>query len=177
VGGLDIVQEMKAEGGAPLKEQLGLKDQPANQAPQELTSSGAAAAAASGTGTGGLEARLEALVKREPVMLFMKGSADAPKCGFSSKMVDLLREAGAAFGTFDILTDEEVRQGLKTFSNWPTYPQLYVHGAWRVLSLSLLVGWLVGCYLLLLLLRVAFRVGWVGEFGDSITCVLVGWLE
>ena len=115
------MQEMKAEGGAPLKEQLGLADLPLNQPHQELTSSGVSA-------EGGLEARLEALIKRAPVMLFMKGTADAPKCGFSNKMVDLLREAGAAFGTFDILTDEEVRQGLKAYSNWPTYPQLYVDG-------------------------------------------------
>ncbi len=125
MGGLDIVQEMKAEGGAPLKEQLGLQDQPANQAPQELSSTGGAA----GAGGGGLEARLEALTKQAPVMLFMKGSADAPKCGFSSKIVDILQEAGAAFGTFDILADEAVRQGLKAYSNWPTYPQLYVDGA------------------------------------------------
>lgn len=135
VGGLDIVQEMKAEG-APLKEQLGLADLLLNQPHQELTTS----SSVGGAGAGGLEARLEALIKRAPVMLFMKGSADAPKCGFSNKMVDLLREAGAAFDTFDILTDEEVRQGLKAYSNWPTYPQLYVDGplCWSYQRLGLL---------------------------------------
>lgn len=58
----------------------------------------------------------------------MKGSSDEPRCGFSKKMVVLLKEEGINFASFDILQDEEVRQGLKTFSNWPTYPQLYVNG-------------------------------------------------
>ena len=58
----------------------------------------------------------------------MKGSPDAPRCGFSRQIVELLQGEKVSFGTFDILTDEEVRQGLKTFSNWPTYPQLYVEG-------------------------------------------------
>ena len=75
-----------------------------------------------------LEERLAALTKRSPVMLFMKGSPDAPRCGFSRQIVELLQGEKVSFGTFDILTDEEVRQGLKTFSNWPTYPQLYADG-------------------------------------------------
>ena len=61
-------------------------------------------------------------------MLFMKGSPETPKCGFSRSTVELLRKGGVAFSSFDILTDEEVRAGLKTFSDWPTYPQLYVKG-------------------------------------------------
>ena len=61
-------------------------------------------------------------------MLFMKGAPSAEKCGFSRQIVSLLEENGVKFGTFDILSDEEVRQGLKTFSNWPTYPQLYSKG-------------------------------------------------
>ena len=61
-------------------------------------------------------------------MLFMKGSPETPKCGFSRSIVELLRKGGVAFSSFDILTDEEVRAGLKTFSDWPTYPQLYVKG-------------------------------------------------
>ena len=75
-----------------------------------------------------LEERLAALTKRSPVMLFMKGSPDAPRCGFSRQICELLSEQKVQFDTFDILGDEEVRQGLKTFSNWPTYPQLYVEG-------------------------------------------------
>lgn len=58
----------------------------------------------------------------------MKGLPSGPKCGFSRKIVDILENEGCSYGSFDILTDEEVRQGLKTYSDWPTYPQLYVGG-------------------------------------------------
>lgn len=75
-----------------------------------------------------LEDRLRSLIASSPVMLFMKGSPDAPRCGFSSKVVNALRDEGVSFGSFDILSDEEVRQGLKVFSNWPTFPQLYYKG-------------------------------------------------
>ena len=61
-------------------------------------------------------------------MLFMKGTPDAPRCGFSSKVVSALRGLGADFGSFDILSDPGVRQGLKEYSQWPTFPQLYVGG-------------------------------------------------
>ncbi|CAD6205486.1 unnamed protein product [Miscanthus lutarioriparius] len=72
-----------------------------------------------------LEDRLKSLISSAPVMLFMKGTPDAPRCGFSSKVVNALKKEGVSFGSFDILSDEEVRQGLKTYSNWPTFPQLY----------------------------------------------------
>ncbi|GAA0174469.1 reductase [Lithospermum erythrorhizon] len=75
-----------------------------------------------------LEDRLKQLTTASPVMLFMKGTPDAPKCGFSSKVVNALKEDGIDFGSFDILTDDAVRQGLKTYSNWPTFPQLYYKG-------------------------------------------------
>lgn len=76
-----------------------------------------------------LDERLDALVRKERVMLFMKGSPDAPKCGFSQKAVQALRASGCqTFGYFDILEDQDVRQGLKEKSKWPTYPQLYVNG-------------------------------------------------
>jgi Grx4 family monothiol glutaredoxin len=63
-------------------------------------------------------------------MLFMKGSPDAPQCGFSARIVKLIEKwrGRSEYGTFDILTDSEVREGLKQFSKWPTYPQLYVKG-------------------------------------------------
>jgi len=77
---------------------------------------------------GDLNMRLEALINRAPIMLFMKGQGDAPKCKFSRQMVGVLNEHGIAYDTFDILSDEEVRQGLKTYSNWQTYPQLYHNG-------------------------------------------------
>ncbi|KAL8235597.1 hypothetical protein R6Q59_016678 [Mikania micrantha] len=75
-----------------------------------------------------LEDHLKKLVSSTPVMLFMKGTPDAPRCGFSSKVVNALNEEGVKFGSFDILSDEDVRQGLKTYSNWPTFPQLYYKG-------------------------------------------------
>lgn len=61
-------------------------------------------------------------------MLFMKGSPDQPRCGFSRQTVEVLSENDIQFASFDILSDEEVRAGLKVFSDWPTYPQVYVHG-------------------------------------------------
>lgn len=75
-----------------------------------------------------LEDRLRDLTNRAPVMLFMKGSPDAPRCGFSRKICELLEGQKVSFDTFDILGDEEVRNGLKTYSNWPTFPQLYGDG-------------------------------------------------
>jgi len=67
-------------------------------------------------------------MKQDKVMLFMKGTPDAPRCGFSRKIVNLLNGQDVKFSSFDILSDESVRQGLKTHNNWPTYPQLIVDG-------------------------------------------------
>ncbi|KAH9817765.1 monothiol glutaredoxin-4-like [Teratosphaeria destructans] len=75
-----------------------------------------------------LNARLGELVKAAPVMLFMKGTPSAPQCGFSRQTVSILRERGIRYGFFNILADDEVRQGLKEFSDWPTFPQIYVGG-------------------------------------------------
>lgn len=75
-----------------------------------------------------LNTRLGKLVRAAHVMLFMKGTPAAPQCGFSRQLVSLLRERGVRYGFFNILADDEVRQGLKAFSDWPTYPQLYVDG-------------------------------------------------
>jgi monothiol glutaredoxin len=58
----------------------------------------------------------------------MKGSKQFPACGFSNAVVQILKKEGVEFGTFNILADPDVRQGLKEYSNWPTYPQLYVGG-------------------------------------------------
>ncbi|XP_060698402.1 glutaredoxin 3 [Hemiscyllium ocellatum] len=76
----------------------------------------------------GLEDRLKTLINKSKVVLFMKGNKALAKCGFSRTIVGILNETGVEYETFDILEDEEVRQGLKTFSDWPTYPQLYVNG-------------------------------------------------
>lgn len=80
-----------------------------------------------GEGVGTVE-KLKELTRQHPVMLFMKGNPDSPRCGFSRTIVDILRRSNITFGSFDILTDESVRQGLKDLSNWPTYPQLYING-------------------------------------------------
>ena len=73
-----------------------------------------------------LNGRIKALLDSTPVLLFMKGSPEEPRCGFSRKIVGLLQTGGVNFEHFDILGDEEIRQGLKKYSDWPTYPQLYV---------------------------------------------------
>jgi len=94
-----------------------------------------------------LEARMRKIMDSDKVVLFMKGSPDAPRCGFSRQTVAILREHNVKFTHFDILQDEAVRQGssfffgqtigavslpsftgLKTYNNWPTYPQLIVQG-------------------------------------------------
>ncbi|GAV29392.1 hypothetical protein PMKS-002892 [Pichia membranifaciens] len=78
-----------------------------------------------------LNARLEKLTTAAPIMLFMKGTPSAPQCGFSRQMVAILREHQVRFGFFDILKDDSVRQGLKAFSDWPTFPQLYIGGVFQ----------------------------------------------
>lgn len=63
-----------------------------------------------------------------PVVLFMKGTPDFPQCGFSAQTVSALRACGAEFSAVNIFEDPELRDALKRYSNWPTYPQLYVNG-------------------------------------------------
>ena len=72
--------------------------------------------------------RIGELVKEHTVLLFMKGSPEAPQCGFSAQVVQMLRSYGVPFGSFDVLSDAAVREGIKVFSSWPTIPQLYVGG-------------------------------------------------
>jgi Grx4 family monothiol glutaredoxin len=75
-----------------------------------------------------LKIKLEKLINSAPVMLFMKGFPATPRCGFSKQIVEILNRNQIPFASFDILTDESVRSGLKTYSDWPTYPQLYSNG-------------------------------------------------
>lgn len=75
-----------------------------------------------------LNDRLKALINKAKVMIFMKGDRNTPRCGFSKQLIAILNETQLAYETFDILTDEQVRQGLKDYSDWPTYPQVYVNG-------------------------------------------------
>lgn len=110
IGGLDIAKELAASGA--LRDELSVGPQAAEEAPKAET----------------LNDRLKKLVGKAPVVVFMKGNPDAPRCGFSREIVGLLREQDVTYTHFDILQDEEVRQGLKKFSNWPTYPQIYAGG-------------------------------------------------
>ncbi len=73
-------------------------------------------------------ARIEEIVNKSDVVLFMKGTALFPQCGFSSKAVAILDHLGVAFETVDVLQDPEIRQSVKDYSDWPTVPQLYVKG-------------------------------------------------
>ena len=76
-----------------------------------------------------VQQRIGELVKGHRVMLFMKGTAQFPMCGFSGRAVQVLKACGLNdFDTFNVLEDEEVRQGIKDYANWPTIPQLYVDG-------------------------------------------------
>lgn len=72
--------------------------------------------------------RIKTLLSQYRVMLFMKGSPEMPQCGFSANAVAILVESGIYFESFDIYSDEEIRQWLKEYSSWPTYPQLYIDG-------------------------------------------------
>ena len=72
--------------------------------------------------------RIDALVKANEVVLFMKGTPLFPQCGFSSRAVAILDHLHAKFETVDVLQDQEIRQGIKEYSDWPTIPQLYVKG-------------------------------------------------
>lgn len=67
-------------------------------------------------------------IAENKVVLFMKGTADFPQCGFSSKVVQILKLCNAAFKEVNVLTDPEIRQGIKDYANWPTIPQLYIKG-------------------------------------------------
>ncbi len=75
-----------------------------------------------------LRQRIEGTIGQSRVVLFMKGSKHFPQCGFSAQVVQILKQKGAEFKDVNILADAELRQGLKEFSNWPTFPQLYVGG-------------------------------------------------
>jgi len=76
-----------------------------------------------------IEKRLVSLINQEQVMLFIKGTPTQPRCGFTRTLLNLLNQLEIKYGYFDILSDEEVRQSLKAYSNWPTYPQVYIKGS------------------------------------------------
>jgi len=74
------------------------------------------------------KARIESLIQSSPIVVFMKGTKLMPQCGFSNNVVPILNALGLPFETFDVLSDMEIRQGIKEFSDWPTIPQVYVKG-------------------------------------------------
>jgi monothiol glutaredoxin len=75
------------------------------------------------------QARIKQIVVDHPVVLFMKGTAQFPMCGFSGRSIQILKACGVGqLHTVNVLEDEEIRQGIKEFSDWPTIPQLYVNG-------------------------------------------------
>ena len=75
-----------------------------------------------------VNARIQGLIDASPVFLFMKGTPTFPQCGFSATVISILDHLGVRFVTVNVLEDDEIRQGIKDFSNWPTIPQLYVKG-------------------------------------------------
>ena len=76
-----------------------------------------------------VQQRIDALVKGHKVVLFMKGTAQFPQCGFSGRAVQILKACGVQdLQTVNVLEDEAIRQGIKEYANWPTIPQLYING-------------------------------------------------
>ncbi len=75
-----------------------------------------------------LKAKIEQILSDNPILLVMKGDADAPACGFSARAVQLMNQVGQPYATLNIFEHDDLRSGLKEFSNWPTFPQLYVKG-------------------------------------------------
>ena len=72
--------------------------------------------------------KIEAIINSSPIMVFMKGTKLMPQCGFSNNVVQILNSLGMTYETFDVLSDLEIRQGIKEYSDWPTIPQVYVKG-------------------------------------------------
>ncbi|TGM98738.1 Grx4 family monothiol glutaredoxin [Leptospira dzoumogneensis] len=75
-----------------------------------------------------LQGKIEGLIASKKIFLFMKGTPDAPMCGFSAGVTNVLRSLGADYNSFNVLSDMSVREGIKEFANWPTIPQLYIDG-------------------------------------------------
>jgi monothiol glutaredoxin len=72
--------------------------------------------------------KIQSQIDQNKVILYMKGTKEVPQCGFSARVVQILKSYGVPFETVDVLADPEIRQGIKDFSHWPTIPQLYING-------------------------------------------------
>ena len=75
-----------------------------------------------------LKDRIDQLVNNNKILVFMKGAKLMPQCGFSNNVVQVLNSLGVSYETVDVLADEEIRQGIKEYSSWPTIPQVYING-------------------------------------------------
>jgi monothiol glutaredoxin len=75
-----------------------------------------------------IQDKIKQQISDNNIILYMKGNAELPMCGFSARAVNILKSCQAQFATIDVLQDEEIRNGIKIYSNWPTIPQLYVKG-------------------------------------------------
>jgi len=75
-----------------------------------------------------INAKIKQQLDANPILLYMKGNPTFPQCGFSSQAVAILKHCGSEFAHVNIFEEPEIREGLKTYSNWPTYPQLYIKG-------------------------------------------------
>ena len=75
-----------------------------------------------------LKDRIDQLVNNNKILVFMKGAKLMPQCGFSNNVVEVLNSLGVSYETVDVLADEEIRQGIKEYSSWPTIPQVYING-------------------------------------------------
>lgn len=75
-----------------------------------------------------IQDKIKQQITENNIILYMKGNAEMPMCGFSARAVNILKSCGAPFATIDVLQDEEIRNGIKVYSNWPTIPQLYIKG-------------------------------------------------
>lgn len=75
-----------------------------------------------------LQERIDQLVKSNKILVFMKGTKLMPQCGFSNNVVQILNVLGVPYETVDVLSDFDLRQGIKDYSNWPTIPQVYING-------------------------------------------------
>lgn len=75
-----------------------------------------------------LKDKIDSLLQQNKILVFMKGNKLMPQCGFSNNVVQILNTLGVPFETVDVLSDSEIRQGIKEYSNWPTIPQVYING-------------------------------------------------
>ncbi|KAK7243284.1 hypothetical protein RIF29_38077 [Crotalaria pallida] len=105
--------------------------------------------------TPALKSTLDKVVSSNKVVLFMKGTKDFPQCGFSNTVVQILKSQNVPFETIDILENELLRQGLKEYSNWPTFPQLYIEGEFFG-GCDITVGMSLGPFIVIL--KICFRI-------------------